>query len=250
MEPIWIAVAAGGAVLLVVLLLVLGRRKERVIDMSGPVAADDDTEPASTATAAATAAASDATSPGELLELRGRDEGTCGLGDWLMEDASRALGADLSSDQMVITRLADAAEKASADLKSTGQALVELPYLTADASGPKHYRRDMSRAEAELGMIQHGTLLVDELLDWRGRDARTVALGGWLDTEVSDELLDTASVQKLADAAEQAIVMLDQSGRAAVDLPGLATREGKAVHFHRTFDRASLPPMVMNPEDS
>ncbi len=249
MEPIWIAVAAGGAVLLVVLLLVLGRRKERVIDMSAPVAADDD-EPASTATAAATAAASDATSPGELLELRGRDEGICGLGDWLMEDASRALGADLSSDQMVITRLADAAEKASADLKTAGQALVELPYLAADASGPKHYRREMTRAEAELGMIQHGTLLVDELLDWRGRDERTVALGGWLDTEVSDELLDTASVQRLADAAEQAIVMLDQSGRATVDLPSLTTREGKAVHFSRTFDRASLPPMVLNPEDS
>jgi len=247
MEPIWIAVAGGGVALLVVLLLVIGRRKERVIDMSAPAAADDP-EPA--APKAAAAAESDATSPGEVLELRGRDEGTCGLGDWLMEDANRALNADLSDDQTVMTRLADAAEKASADLKATGQAVVELPYLMADASGPKHYRREMTRAEAELGMIQHGTLLVDELLDWRGRDARVVALGGWLDTEASDELLHPASVQKLADAAEQAMAMLDQSGRAVVDLPDLATEEGKAVRFRREFDRASLPPMVMNPEAS
>lgn len=238
MEPIWIAVA-GGVVLLVVLLLMMGRRKERVIDMGAPAtAADDDAEPAPVM---AETTANDATSPGELLEVRGRDEGTCALGDWLMEDVNRALGADLSADKMVIARLADAAEKASADLKASGQALVELPYLAADASGPKHYRREVARAEAELGMIQHGTLLVDELLEWRGRDARTVALGGWLDMEASDELLHPASVQKVADAAEQALVMLDQSGRAVVDLPDLVTEEGKAVHFRREFDRTVLP---------
>ncbi|TWT02107.1 Hsp70 family protein [Reyranella sp. CPCC 100927] len=240
MEPIWIAVAAGGAVLLVVLLLMLGRRKERVIDMSAPVTAADE-KPVATVAADT---ANETTSAGEILEFRGQPDALCGLADWLMEDAARTLSVDLSVDRAAMTRLADAAEKASADLLSSGHAVVELPYLVADASGPKHYRREMTREEAELGMVQHGPLQANELLAWRGRDERTVELGLWIDAEASDQFLAPASVVRLANATEQAMADIERSGRAVVDLQGLTTDKGVAFNFRHEFDRAALDDMI------
>jgi molecular chaperone DnaK (HSP70) len=148
----------------------------------------------------------------------------------------------------VITRLADAAVKASADLKATGRARIDLPYITADAGGPKHYQRDLTREEAERGMIEEGALLVDELMEWRGRDASTVALASWLESEADEDggdgSLDAASVQRLANAAEQAMADIGRAGNAIVELPGLTKLGGGAFHFRRAFDRAALDEMI------
>lgn len=251
MDPIWIAVGVIGAIVLVVLLLRLTRRGERVID-SGPVA--------STTTAPQAAGASAASGsgflglggksfegPGEILEARGVHDAECGIADWLMEDINRVVGTDLDTDQMVIQRVADIALKASADLKATGRAVVELPYIAATADGPKHYRREITRDEAELGMIDHGILLVDELLQWRGHDAQTVSLGGWLEAEAdeeSGESLDPPSTRRMADAAEQAMDAVTRTGRAIVDLPGLVAQNGSTFHFRREFDRAAMEIML------
>jgi hypothetical protein len=252
MEPIWIAVAAAAAVLVVILLLRAGRGRERVIDMGGSPAVADGTVARRDGEATA-ARSSDAISDkpaagsltaGELLELQGKDDPECGLADWLMEDASSQLGVDLSSDRMALTRLAEAALKASADLKATGRASIQVEYLYADAGGPKHYRREVMREEAEVGMIFHGALLVDELLQWRGRDVPTRRLGEWLqdelDEDASDKSLDVVVVQRLADATELALVDIARSGRAVVDLPGLQTLDDDTFHFRREIDRAKL----------
>jgi len=240
MDGIWIVAAVGVAVLVVLYLLLFGRRRARVIDMDASQAADGKA-PAGTK---ARDPAISKHSAGELLEAQGKDDAECGLADWLQEDASNTLGVDLDGNHTAVTRLSEVALKASADLKSTGRASVELPFLVADASGPKHYKRKVTREEAEVGMIAHGALLVDELLQWRGRDVPTLRLGEWLqdelDEDASDKSLNVTVVQQLADATERAMADIARSGRAVVDLPGLKTFEDDTFHFRREIDRAKL----------
>jgi hypothetical protein len=247
MEPVWIVVAAAVVIVLVVLLVVMSRGKERVIDAGGgPTGLVEDSSPAERAATDDDdgLAPANAAGPGEVLELRGKDDAECGLADWLMEDLNRTLGGNYAADRMVITRLADAALKASADLKATGRASIDLPYIAADAGGPKNYRREVTRQEAERGMIAHGALLVDELIQWRGGDARMVALAEWLEAEADEEAgsgsLDVEATVRMADAVEKAVAEIMRSGRAVIDLPGLPRDGGNPRDFRREIDRATL----------
>ena len=69
--------------------------------------------------------------------------------EWLVAEFKSDTGIDLSKDKMVLQRLKDAAEKAKIELSSSPRTSVNLPFLTADASGPKHLEKDLSRAEFE-----------------------------------------------------------------------------------------------------
>jgi molecular chaperone DnaK len=69
--------------------------------------------------------------------------------EWLVAHFKKDTGIDLSKDKMVLQRLKDAAEKAKIELSSSQRTSVNLPFLTADASGPKHLEIDLSRAEFE-----------------------------------------------------------------------------------------------------
>jgi molecular chaperone DnaK len=66
---------------------------------------------------------------------------------WLFEEFKNDTGIDLSNDKMIIQRVKEAAEKAKIELSSTQQTEVNLPFLTADASGPKHMQLVLSRAK-------------------------------------------------------------------------------------------------------
>ncbi|CAM4160824.1 molecular chaperone DnaK [Pedobacter westerhofensis] len=69
--------------------------------------------------------------------------------DWLAEEFKNENGMDLAQDPMALQRLKEAAEKAKIELSSTTSTEVNLPYITADASGPKHLVRTLSRAKFE-----------------------------------------------------------------------------------------------------
>lgn len=69
--------------------------------------------------------------------------------DWLIAEFKRETGLDVSSDKMVIQRLKDAAEQAKIELSSKMETTINLPFLTADASGPKHLQQHLSRAKLE-----------------------------------------------------------------------------------------------------
>jgi molecular chaperone DnaK len=72
---------------------------------------------------------------------------------WLMDEFRKTSGLDISNDKMVIQRLKDASEQAKIELSSTQETTINLPFLTADASGPKHLQVSLSRAKLEQ-MIQ------------------------------------------------------------------------------------------------
>ena len=69
--------------------------------------------------------------------------------DWLVESFKKESGIDLSKDKMALQRLREAAEKAKIELSSTKDTSINLPYITADASGPKHLQINLSRAKFE-----------------------------------------------------------------------------------------------------
>ncbi len=69
--------------------------------------------------------------------------------DWLIQDFKREQGIDISKDQMALQRLKEAAEKAKIELSTLLETEVNLPFLTADASGPKHLAVKLTRARFE-----------------------------------------------------------------------------------------------------
>ena len=77
--------------------------------------------------------------------------------DWLAAEFKKEQGIDLTADNMALQRLKEAAEKAKCELSSSQQTDINLPFITADASGPKHMTITLSRAKLEQ--------LVEDLVD-------------------------------------------------------------------------------------
>jgi len=69
--------------------------------------------------------------------------------DWLIAEFKKDTGMDVAGDKMVLQRLKEAAEKAKIELSNTQQTEINLPFLTADASGPKHMQTSLSRSKFE-----------------------------------------------------------------------------------------------------
>jgi molecular chaperone DnaK len=69
--------------------------------------------------------------------------------DWLVVEFKKESGIDLTKDKMALQRLKEAAEKAKMELSTTMETEINLPFITADASGPKHLVMKLSRAKLE-----------------------------------------------------------------------------------------------------
>ncbi len=77
--------------------------------------------------------------------------------DWIVAEFKKDQGIDLSNDRMAVQRLKEAAEKAKCELSSIMETEINLPFITADASGPKHLTMKLTRAKLEQ--------LVEDLVD-------------------------------------------------------------------------------------
>jgi molecular chaperone DnaK len=102
--------------------------------------------------------------------------------DHLVESFKKEQGVDLKNDPLALQRLKEAAEKAKIELSSSQQTDINLPYITADASGPKHLNLKMTRTDLEK--------LVEELVQ-RTLEPCKVALSdaGMSASEISDVIL-------------------------------------------------------------
>lgn len=105
--------------------------------------------------------------------------------DWLADEFRKDTGIDLTQDPSAMQRLKDAAESAKKELSSRMETTINLPYITADASGPKHLEKKLSRAKFESmidDLLQRTINVVDETLRESGKDAsgidQVVLVGG------------------------------------------------------------------------
>ncbi|MDD4858039.1 MAG: molecular chaperone DnaK [Candidatus Krumholzibacteria bacterium] len=69
--------------------------------------------------------------------------------NWMISEFKREQGIDLSNDPMAMQRVREAAEKAKCELSTVPQAEINLPFITADANGPKHFNMKLTRAKLE-----------------------------------------------------------------------------------------------------
>ncbi|SDO07711.1 molecular chaperone DnaK [Pseudomonas jinjuensis] len=110
---------------------------------------------------------------GEDFDLR--------LIDYLVDEFKKESGIDLKGDPLAMQRLKEAAEKAKIELSSTQQTDVNLPYVTADASGPKHLNVKVSRAKLES--------LVEDLVTRTVEPCRIALKDAGLDVSKIDEVI-------------------------------------------------------------
>jgi molecular chaperone DnaK len=101
--------------------------------------------------------------------------------DWLVTEFKKDQGIDLSKDAMALQRLKEAAEKAKMELSSTTQTDINLPFITADQSGPKHLNISITRAKFEQ--------LVDDLIQRTIPPMQQALKDAGLDPKAIDEVI-------------------------------------------------------------
>jgi len=101
--------------------------------------------------------------------------------DWLVTEFKRDQGIDLSKDPMALQRLKEAAEKAKMELSTTTTTDINLPFITADQSGPKHLNYTLSRAKFEQ--------LVDDLIQRTLPPMQQALKDAGLDPKAIDEVI-------------------------------------------------------------
>lgn len=100
---------------------------------------------------------------------------------WIIDEFKKDQGIDLSKDKMALQRLKEAAEKAKIELSSTMETEVNLPFITADASGPKHLVMKLTRAKFES--------LVEDILKRTLEPCRQALKDAGLDASKIDEVV-------------------------------------------------------------
>ena len=101
--------------------------------------------------------------------------------EWLIAEFKKDTGIDLGQDRMALQRLREAAEKAKIELSSMQSTEVNLPFITADQSGPKHLQKSLTRAKFEQ--------MVEDLLDRSKEPCRKALADAGLSADQIDEVI-------------------------------------------------------------
>src|SRR5207344_2345330 len=101
--------------------------------------------------------------------------------DWIITEFKNAEGIDLGKDRMALQRLRESAEKAKMELSTVIETDINLPFITADQSGPKHLQMKLTRAKLEQ--------LVDDLLQKTVGPTKQALADAGLDPSKIDEVV-------------------------------------------------------------
>jgi molecular chaperone DnaK len=115
--------------------------------------------------------------------------------NWLADEFNRSQGIDLRRDKMALQRLKEEAEKAKMELSTTMETDINLPFITADASGPKHLNIKLSRAKLES--------LVDDLIERTDGPCRTALKDAGLKASEIDEVILVGGMTRMPKVQEK-----------------------------------------------
>ena len=115
--------------------------------------------------------------------------------NWLADEFNRSQGIDLRRDKMALQRLKEEAEKAKMELSTTMETDINLPFITADASGPKHLNIKLSRAKLES--------LVDDLIERTVGPCQTALKDGGLKPSEIDEVILVGGMTRMPKVQEK-----------------------------------------------
>ncbi len=115
--------------------------------------------------------------------------------NWLADEFKRDQGVDLRNDKMALQRLKEEAEKAKKELSTAMETDINLPFITADASGPKHLNVKLSRAKLEA--------LVEDLIDRCEAPCRTALKDAGLNASEIDEVILVGGMTRMPKVQEK-----------------------------------------------
>jgi len=140
--------------------------------------------------------------------------------DYLVETFLKEQGVDLTKDVLALQRLKEAAEKAKIELSSSAQTDVNLPYITADATGPKHMNIKLSRSKFES--------LVDELIQRSLTPCKTAMTDAGVTADDIDEVILVGGMTRMPKVQEAVEKLFGKAPRKDVN-PDEAVAAGAAV---------------------
>ena len=140
--------------------------------------------------------------------------------DFLVDEFKKESGVDLSKDMLALQRLKDSAEKAKIELSSSAQTDVNLPYITADASGPKHMNIKLTRSKLES--------LVDELIQRSIAPCKTALKDAGVTSADIDEVILVGGMTRMPKVQEAVEKLFGKTPRKDVN-PDESVAVGAAI---------------------
>ena len=140
--------------------------------------------------------------------------------DYLIDEFKKDQGVDLSKDVLALQRLKEAAEKAKIELSSSAQTDVNLPYVTADATGPKHLNVKLTRSKLES--------LVDELIQRSLAPCKTAMSDAKVTADDIDEVILVGGMTRMPKVQEVVESLFGKAPRKDVN-PDEAVAAGAAI---------------------
>jgi molecular chaperone DnaK len=140
--------------------------------------------------------------------------------DFLVDEFKKEQGVDLTKDVLALQRLKEAAEKAKIELSSSAQTDVNLPYITADASGPKHMNIKITRSKLEQ--------LVDELIQRSIAPCQTAIKDAGVSLADIDEVILVGGMTRMPKVQEAVEKLFGKAPRKDVN-PDEAVAAGAAI---------------------
>ncbi len=140
--------------------------------------------------------------------------------DYIVDEFKKDSGVDLTKDMLALQRLKDAAEKAKIELSSSAQTEVNLPYITADASGPKHLVVKITRSKLES--------LVDELIQRSLEPCRVAMRDAGVTSADIDEVILVGGQTRMPKVQEEVEKLFGKAPRKDVN-PDEAVAVGAAI---------------------
>jgi molecular chaperone DnaK len=140
--------------------------------------------------------------------------------DYIIAEFKKDQGVDLSKDVLALQRLKEAAEKAKIELSNSSQTDINLPYITADASGPKHLNIKLTRAKLEA--------LVEDLIERTIAPCRTAIKDAGVSTSEIDDVILVGGQTRMPKVQEKVKELFGKEPRKDVN-PDEAVAVGAAV---------------------
>ena len=140
--------------------------------------------------------------------------------EWLEKEFKADQGIDLSQDRMALQRLREAAEKAKIELSSRAETEINLPFITADANGPKHLQKTLTRAKFEQ--------MTDDLFERTKEPCRKALKDAGLEPNQIDEILLVGGSTRMPKVAQIIKEIFGKEGSKGVN-PDEAVAVGAAI---------------------
>ena len=140
--------------------------------------------------------------------------------NWLTDEFKADTGIDLSKDRMALQRLREAAEKAKIELSSQSSTEINLPFITADSSGPKHLQKSLTRAKFEQ--------MTEDLLERTKEPCRKALADAGIDASKIDEVLLVGGSTRMPKVMQTVKEIFGKEGSKGVN-PDEAVAVGAAI---------------------